>query len=169
MKAMLVAVLLTVCAAASGQTEEESVVLGTIEGFFAALREARGEDAAALYSTIAMEQVEITFQSILEGIRRNDESVILRLQSAGYQAEPQEIRGWTTREYLARTLSLPIMFGRYTPFSMQVDSISIQDRRATILLRFENAFGTVIEQQATMVREDDAWLVESFMGMTSFP
>lgn len=169
MKAVLVVLLLTLCAAVFGQSEEELAVQETVESFFSALQEARGEDAAALYSETAMLQVDLTFQSIREGIRRNDESVLLRLRTAGYQAESADIRGWTTLEYLTETLKLPIMFGRYTPFTMTVDSIRVQGRRADAFLTFENAAGTLIAQQAFFVREDDLWLAESFMGMTSFP
>lgn len=169
MKAVLVVVLLTSYAAVFGQSEDELAVLATVESFFAALQEARGEDAAALYSETAMLQVDLTFQSIREGIRRNDESVLLRLRTAGYQAESADIRGWTTLEYLTETLKLPMMFGRYTPFTMTVDSIRIQARRAEVFLSFENASGVLMTQQACFVREDGRWLAESFMGMTSFP
>lgn len=169
MKAVLVAVLLSLCAAVFGQSEEELAVQATVESFFAALKEARGDDAAALYSETAMLQVDLTFQSIREGIRRNDESVLLRLRTAGYQAESGDIRGWTTSEYLTETLNLPIMFGRYTPFTMTVDSILVQGRQADVFLTFENAVGIQMGQQAVFVWENDLWLAESFMGMTSFP
>ncbi len=169
MKAVLAAVLLTVCAAASAQSEAEEAVLQVVEEFFSALKEARGDEAAALYSETAMQQVELTFQSIRDGIRRSDESVLLRIQSAGYQATSQDIRNWNARQYLAETLKLPMMVGRYTPFSMTVDSISVQGRRALVQLTFENSIGTSIEQMAVLVMEDRSWLVESFMGMTSFP
>jgi len=169
LKAVLLFVLLTSFSAVFGQSEEELAVQTAVESFFAALREARGEDAAALYSEAAMSQVDLTFQSIREGIRRNDESVLLRLETAGYQAEAGDIRGWSTVEYLTATLELPIMYGRYTPFTMTVDSISVQGRRADVFIMFENMAGTMMAQQAVFVREDDMWLAESFMGMTSFP
>lgn len=170
MKAVLFSVLLTLSVTLSGQPEEEELtVLSAVESFFAALREARGEDAAALYSEAAMDQVDLTFQSIREGIRRNDESVLLRLSSAGYQAEAGVIRDWTAVEYLSETLKLPIMSGRFTPLSMSVDSIRIDGRRADVYITFENAAGVRMAQQAVFVREDDRWLAESFMGMTSFP
>lgn len=170
MKAVLFSVLLISSVALFGQPgEEELAVQTTVESFFAALGEARGDDAAAFYSETAIDQVDLTFQSIREGIRRNDESVLLRLGTAGYQAEAGDIRNWTTAEYLARTLELPIMSGRYTPFTMTVDSILIQGRRADVFLTFENAAGFRMAQQAVFVREDDRWLAESFMGMTSFP
>jgi len=169
LKAVLAVLLLTSCAAVFGQSEEEMAVQETVESFFAALQEAKGEEAAALYSQSAMLQVDLTFQSIREGIRRNDESVLLRLRTAGYQAESGDIRGWTTLEYLTETLRLPMMFGRYTPFTMTVDSIRVQGRRADVFLTFENTAGILMEQQACFVREDGRWLAESFMGMTSFP
>ncbi|MFO7627834.1 MAG: hypothetical protein R6V62_11300 [Candidatus Fermentibacteraceae bacterium] len=169
MKAVLSVMLLTSCAAVFGQSEEELAVQTTVESFFAALQEARGEDAAALYSETAMLQVDLTFQSIREGIRRNDESVLLRLRTAGYQAESGDIRDWTTVEYLTQTIELPMMFGRYTPFTMTVDSIRVQGRRAEAFLTFENTAGIQMGQQAVFVQEDDLWLAESFMGMTSFP
>jgi hypothetical protein len=169
LKAVLVVLLLSSCTAVFAQSEEELAVETTVEAFFAALKEARGEDAAALYSETAMLQVDLTFQSIREGIRRNDESVLLRLQTAGYQAESEDIRGWSTSEYLTETLKLPMMFGRYTPFTMTVDSIRVQGRRADAFLTFVNASGTPMTQQAVFVWENDLWLAESFMGMTSFP
>jgi len=169
LKAVLFIVLLSLCAAVFGQSEEELAVRATVESFFAALKEARGEDAAALYSEAAMLQVDMTFQSIREGIRRNDESVLLRLRTAGYQAESADIRDWTTIEYLTETIKLPIMFGRYTPFTMFVDSILVQGRRAEVFLTFENPTGIRMGQQAVFVWEDDLWLAESFLGMTSFP
>lgn len=169
MKAVLAVMILSVCSAVLAQSEEELAVQTTVESFFAALQEARGEDAAALYSETAMLQVDLTFQSIREGIRRNDESVLLRLQTAGYQAGSEDIRGWSTSEYLTETLKLPMMFGRYTPFTMTVDSIRVQGRRAEAFLTFVNATGTPMAQLAVFVRENDLWLAESFMGMTSFP
>lgn len=169
MKAVLLGLLLSVCAAAHGQTEDETEVLGTVDSFFTALREARGEDAAALFSSSAMDQVELTFESIREGIEEEDESVLLRIGSAGYSALPSEIREWSVREYLSETLELPIMSGRYTPLAMLVDSIEVQGRRALVFITFENRAGTSFPQQAVLVQEDGRWLVEAFLGMTSFP
>jgi hypothetical protein len=166
---VLLGLLLSVCAAAAGQTEDETAVLGTVESFFAALREARGSDAASLYSSSAMDQVELTFDSIREGIEKEDESVLLRLGSAGYSAPPSEIRDWNAGEYLSATLELPIMSGRYTPLAMRVDSMDIQGRRALVFITFENRTGASFPQQAVLVREDDQWFVEAFLGMTSFP
>lgn len=169
MKAVLAAVLLALWLPAFGQSEEETAVRQTVEQLFSALLEARGEDAAELYSSAAMEQVEYTFQAIREGIRRADEAVLFRLQRAGYQAGTQEIRGWTTREYLAETLKLPMMYARYAPFQMEIVSVEVRGRRATVQIEFENQAGIILEQVAVVVREGNAWLVESFMGMTTFP
>jgi hypothetical protein len=182
-KAVLIAVLLTIFAVVFGQSNdepadeaivserstEELAVEAALRSFFDALREARGEDAAQFYSSAALAQVDYTFQTIREGIRRADEATLTRLQTAGYQAGTQAIRNWSTREYLAETLKLPMMFGRYTPFTMEILSIEVQGRRATVQVLFENTAGVVIEQQAVVVRESDAWLIENFMGMTSFP
>ncbi len=169
MKVVLLGFLLLVCASAPGQTDDEAAVIYAVNSLFTALSEARGADAAVLYSSTAMDQVRLSFESIRRGIEREDESVLLRLSSAGYSAQPSEILGWTLSEYLAATLELPIMSGRYTPLVMRVDSVDVQGRRALVFITFENRAGAAFPQQAVLVQEDGRWLVEAFLGMGSFP
>ncbi len=154
---------------AGADAETDSLVRAGVEQFMDALQSGEGPVAAELFSTEAMAQVEAMLNTIKQSLRSDPEGTLRRLTSAGYQIELETARNWDPVDYLAQTLSLPMISARYIPYELRIDTVMVDRRRATVEMIFETASGAEIPQQALLDYEDDQWKVTSFMGITAFP
>ncbi len=167
-------VLLVVLAVFSGTSaaddaETDSLVRAGVEQFMQALQSGDGPVAAELFSTEALDQVEAMLNTIKQSLRSDPEGTLRRLASAGYRIELETARNWDPVDYLAQTLSLPMISARYTPYELKIDTVIVDRRRATVEMTFQTASGAEIPQQALLDYEEDRWKVTSFMGITAFP
>ncbi len=85
--------------------------------------------------------------TIKQSLRSDPEGTLRRLTSAGYQIELETARNWDPVDYLAQTLSLPMISARYIPYELRIDTVMVDRRRATVEMIFETASGAEIPQQ----------------------
>ena len=149
--------------------ESDSLVRSTVAVFMSALQTGDGLAASDLFSSQALDQVEVMLVTIKQNLDRDPESTIRRLNGVGYSVELEYAEGWETIDYLSATLSLPMMTSRYTLYELEIDSVTVDGRDALVDMVFRTATGVEIPQQAVLVYEDDVWKVSNFMGITAFP
>jgi len=171
MKNMIPVILVLVSAGTvfSADAEADSLIRAGIGQFMEALQTGDGETASALFSSEAMNQVEAMLNTIKQSLNGDPEGTIRRLISTGYQVDRDMVEDWEPADYLSQTLSLPMISARYIPYQMQIDSVLVNGRSATVDMIFQTASGAQIPQQALMSLEDGVWKVSSFMGITAFP
>ena len=167
-RALFVAMLVFSIAGAQ-DAPVDSLIAGNLMEFMAALQEGRGQDAAQMFSQSALSQVEAMLNTVKQSAGSDSEATVRRLQSAGYEIDEQGIRRWQVFDYLSQTLSLPMITARYLPYEMEVVSIEVSGRSASVELVFRTSTGTEIPQEALLSFENDSWRVSSFMGITAFP
>lgn len=149
--------------------EADSLIRLTVNDFMSALQAGDGSTASEWFSVQAMEQVEVMLVSIKQNLDRDPDAALRRLKSVGYTIELEAAEDWETIDYLAATLSLPMITARYVPYELEISSVAVDDRDASVDMIFRTVTEVEIPQQATMVYEDDLWMVSSFMGITAFP
>lgn len=167
--AVLFVLVFVVSVAIAQDLEADSLVRGQVQAFMDALQSGDGETAASMFSSIALQQVEVMLNTIKQSLDRDPEGTMSRLSSAGYSVELAEAERWETEVYLAQTLSLPMISARYTPYEMTVEEVLIDGRTATVQMIFSTASGAQIPQQAILTWENDVWKISNFMGITAFP
>lgn len=149
--------------------ESDSLIRLTIDDFMYALQAGEGSVASEMFSTQALDQVEVMLVSIKHNLDSDPETTLRRLNGAGYTIELGAAEDWETEEYLSATLSLPMITARYAPYELEISSIAVDGRDAIVDMVFRTPTGVEIPQQAVMTYEDDRWKVSSFMGITAFP
>ncbi len=168
-RALLAVLLVFSGIAFSDDAEADSLIRSGISVFMTALQSGDGVTASDMFSSQAMTQVDAMLNTIKQNIDRDPEGTVRRLLSAGYDVDSDGAEQWSSADYLAQTLSLPMISARYTPYELEIDNVAIDGRSATVELIFRTASGNEIPQQALMAYEDDVWKVASFMGITAFP
>lgn len=166
---LFAAVLVFSGSAFADDIEADSLIREEVQLFMEALQTGDGETASALFSSAALGQVDAMLNTIKQSLDRDPEGTLRRLSSAGYQVDEEKAEDWRVEEYLAETLSLPMISARYTPYELEIDTVTIDGRSAVVEMIFRTASGNEIPQQAIMAFEDDIWKVSSFMGITAFP
>lgn len=167
--AVLLITLFLTGAALAQDAEADSLVRVGIAQFMQALQTGDGETAASMFSSQAVDQVEVMLNTIKQSLDRDPQGTMRRLNNAGYVIELEAAEDWEPEIYLAQTLSLPMISARYVPYELEIDSVAIDDESATVQMIFRTASGAEISQQALMSLEDDVWKVTNFMGITAFP
>lgn len=167
--AALVVFLIFAGPALAEDAEADSLVRIGITAFMQALQTGDGETAATMFSSQAIDQVEVMLNTIKQSLDRDPEGTMRRLGNAGYDIDAETAEDWEPEIYLAQTLSLPMISARYVPYELEIDSVMIDGRSATVQMIFRTASGAEIPQQAVMTLENDVWKVTNFMGITAFP
>lgn len=137
--------------------------------FFQALKTGDSTVVDSMVSEDALDNVQAMLDALKMNLRSDREGVVQRLNSAGYGVTAEEVSGWDAREYLMRTVALPVMMARYMPYEMQVVESSLDDGEAAVSLLFSTASGFTMESEAVLVMEDGGWKVSAFLGLNSFP
>jgi hypothetical protein len=137
--------------------------------FFQALRTGDSTVVDSMVSEAALENVQAMLDALRMNMRSDRDGVVQRLNSAGYGVTADEVSDWDAREYLRRTVALPVMMARYMPYEMQVVESSLDDGEAAASLLFSTASGFTMESEALLVMEDGGWKVSTFLGLNSFP
>jgi hypothetical protein len=150
----------------SAPGDDPTVTAGLL---FDALRSGDSIAVDTLVSSEALEVVEDNLSALKDQLRSDPEMTMLRLSSAGYSAVEEEILEWTAVDYLNRTIVLPIMMGRYTPYSMEITGQEIGRNSAVLQVLFSTQTGYGMPSEIRLVRDRGVWLVSSFMGLSSFP
>ncbi len=167
--AVPIMLLLTAAGASAQNAQADSLVREGVVLFMSALQEGDGDTAASMFSSQALAQVEVMLNTVKQSLDRDPEGTMRRLVNAGYTVDEEAAEDWEPADYLAQTLSLPMISARYTPYTLEIDSVAINGRSATVQMTFSTASGNQIPQQAMLTLEDDAWKISSFMGITAFP
>jgi len=162
-------VLLVAGLAFGNDAESDSLVRLTVNSFMNALQSGDGMSAATMFSSQAMNQVDVMLATVKQNLSRDPETTIGHLMDVGYSVEFEVAKDWETEEYLAATLSLPMMSARYVPYEIEISAVTMDNRNAVVDMVFRTATGVEIPQQAVLLLEDDMWKVTSFMGITAFP
>ena len=168
----LVLVLLGLLLAGSvyaDDAESDSLIRLSISDFMSALQTGEGLIASGFFSEQAIAQVEVMLVSVKQSLDQDPEATLRRLNGVGYAIELEEAEDWETEDYLAATLSLPLITARYAPYDLAVSLVTVNNRSAQVEMIFSTSTGLEIPQQATMDFEDGDWKVTSFMGITAFP
>ncbi|MFO7949956.1 MAG: hypothetical protein R6U36_06265 [Candidatus Fermentibacteraceae bacterium] len=157
-------VLLVVALLSASEPEGVAMV------FFRHLAEGEGADAASMCSEEAFSNVTPMLQRLKERIESDDPGFLQSLRRCGYSADPEEMLDWSEEEYLARTLSLPMVSARYSRYDTAwVCSTSFTDSRGEVYLCLEAGTAPVLRAPVAVTRERGGWRVVDFMGMYSFP
>lgn len=167
--AVLFPVLLIGGTAIAQNAQADSLIREGVVQFMEALQTGDGETAADMFSSQAIDQVEVMLNTVKQNLDRDPEGTIRRLNSAGYDIDSETAEDWEPEVYLAQTLSLPMISARYTLYELDIETVIVNGRSATVQMIFRTQAGAEIPQQAIMVLEDDMWKVTSFMGITAFP
>lgn len=141
----------------------------TLDFFLQALKSGDSTSVDSLVSEEALSNVQAMLNSLEQSARSDPGGVTLRLTAAGYNSTADEIHDWDAREYLKRTVSLPVMMARYMSFEMVVGEPSYDRDRVRFPLTFTTSSDLTLETEAILDLEDDIWKVSSFMGLNSFP
>ena len=150
-------------------TQADSLIRIGITEFMVALQTGDGDSAASMFSSEAIDQVEVMLNTIKQSLDRDPEGTLRRLNNAGYDIDNEAAEDWEVEVYLAQTLSLPMISARYVLYELEIDSVVVDDHSATVQMIFRTAAGVEIPQQAVMSMEDSIWKVTNFMGITAFP
>lgn len=157
---------LMLIAALVSASEEESVAMV----FFRHLAAGEGEAAAEMFAEDALSNVTPMLNALKDGLRAGDPGFIERLERCGYAAGPQEMLEWNEREYLARTLSLPMVAMRYSRFdSAYVCSTEVSGGEASVFLCLQVGESVAARTPVSLARVRGSWRVTNFMGIYSFP
>lgn len=163
---LLPAILLAIPASAPAQGPDPAETTSLL---FTALREGDAVAVDTLVSSEAMDIFEGMLGSLKQSLDASREATMLRLSQAGYTAAADEIGDWDASDYLEATVALPIMMARYSPYSMEVVSSTVDDDEAVVQLLFSTTGGFQLPSEARLLWEEDSWRVSSFMGLNSFP
>ncbi len=171
MRRLVLAVLGLVLAgfAYGGDSESDSLIRLTVSDFMSALQAGDGSVSSEMFSSQAMDQVEVMLVSIKQNLDRDPEAALRRLNGVGYSIEQEAAEDWETEDYLSATLSLPMIAARYALYELEISSVTVDSRDAVVDMIFRTAAGVEIPQQAVMIYENGNWKVTSFMGITAFP
>ena len=150
-------------------SEPDSLIRSGVNQFMLALQTGDGPMAAEMFSTEALEQVDVMLVSIKQSLDRDPEATIRRLTGVGYSVDAEVAEDWDLEEYLSATLSLPMISARYAPYELEIDSVVVDNRDAIVQMTFLTSSGAEIPQQAVLSYEDDTWKISNFMGITAFP
>jgi len=167
--AVLIIVLVITGTSLADDANADSLVRVAVGEFMDALQTGDGETAAAMFSSHAVDQVEVMLNTIKQSLDRDPDGTMRRLLNAGYTIDEDGAEDWEPVIYLAQTLALPMISARYIPYQLEIDTVVIDDEQATVQMIFRTSSGAEIPQQALMTLEDDQWKVTSFMGITAFP
>ncbi len=113
--------------------------------------------------------MQVLLNSLATMAESDPESVTSRLASAGYGATADEVEDWNAREYLRRTVALPVMMARYASCLMTLGEPSYDDETVVFPIVMTMSGGFELETEASLVLEDGVWKVSTFMGLNSFP
>lgn len=166
---LMALVLFSFTLAYAEDSETDSLIRSEVRQFMLALQTGDGPEAAEMFSTEALEQVNVMLVSIKQSLDRDPDATIRRLNGAGYSVDLEVAEDWETEDYLSATLSLPMISARYAPYELEIDSVIVDNRSAIVEMIFLTSSGTEIPQQALMAYEDDTWKISNFMGITAFP
>lgn len=163
---MVIADLVLLTAALLSASEPEGVAMV----FFRHLAEGEGAEAASMCSEEAFSNVTPMLQRLKDRIQSDAPGFLENLRRCGYSADPEEMLDWSEEEYLARTLSLPMVSARYSRYdTAYVCSTSFTDSRGQVFLCLEAGAAPAVRTPVTLTRERGSWRVLDFMGMYSFP
>ena len=163
---MAVVNLVLLAAALVSASEPEGVAMV----FFRHLAEGEGAEAASMCSEEAFSNVTPMLRRLKERIESDDRGLLESLRRCGYSADPEEMLYWSEEEYLARTLSLPMVSARYSRYdTAYVCSTSFTDSRGEVFLCLGSGTAPAIRAPVSMTRERGSWRVVDFMGIYSFP
>ncbi len=138
--------------------------------FFRHLSEGEGYQAVSMCSREALANVTPMLRRLHEGIESEDRGLLESLERFGYSAGPDEMLDWDEEDYLARTLSLPMVSSRYSRYdTAYVCSTAVSDSRCDVFLCLEAPSAAFVRTPVSMIRERGGWRVTNFMGMYSFP
>ncbi len=165
MSGIVTSLMIAALPASAADTDPGPVV----EAFFSALRTGDSTAVDSLISDEALSMVETMLDALKETAESDPDGVAARLASAGYSAGVDELDDWDAREYLKRTVALPVMTARYLPYEMSVGEPSYDGDRAVVPLVFSASGGFTLESEAVLDLHDDAWMVTGFLGLNSFP
>jgi hypothetical protein len=165
MSGIVTSLMIAALPASAADTDPGPVV----EAFFSALRTGDSTSVDSLVSEQALSVVETMLGALKETAESDPDGVASRLASAGYAAGIGELEDWDARDYLKRTVALPIMTARYLPYEMTVGEPSYDGDRAVVPLVFATSGGFTLESEAVLDLEDGAWMVTGFLGLNSFP
>ena len=140
-----------------------------LQSFFQALKTGDSLMVTTLISSEGLENIEVMLDILHENLSDDQETVMSRLTAAGYSATAEEIEDWDPEDYLAHTVVLPVMKGRYALYEMDIGDYTNENQHLIVPLTFTTASGVQLPFQAELVREDDQWKVSTFMGLNSFP
>lgn len=140
-----------------------------LQAFFEALSAGDSLMVSRLVSREGLEDIDFMLDILQENLDSDPEAIMSRLGAAGYTATADEVKRWSSSDYLKNTVVLPIMTARYSMYEMQIGEYAISGDRLQVPLVFLTASGVEIPHQAELVRERDGWRVSTFMGMSSFP
>lgn len=138
--------------------------------FFEHLAAGDGVRAASMCSDRALTNVAPMLEDLKEGLDSGDGELLERLRSCGYTASPDEMLDWSEEDYLASTLSLPMVSVRYSRYdTAYVCSTWVADSRGEVFLCLEAGSSSAVRAPVSLTRERGSWKVLDFMGMYSFP
>ncbi|MDM7991794.1 MAG: hypothetical protein QUS11_00605 [Candidatus Fermentibacter sp.] len=165
MSGIVTSLMIAALPASAADTDPGPVV----EAFFSALRTGDSTAVDSLVSDEALSMVETMLDALKQTAEFDPDGVAARLASAGYAAGVGELEDWDSREYLKRTVALPVMAARYLQYEMTVGEPSYDGDRAVVPLVFATSGGFTLESEAILDLHDGAWMVTGFLGLNSFP
>lgn len=141
----------------------------SVIAFFQALRTGDSTTVDSLISEEALSSVQVLLNSLEQMADSDPEGATARLAAAGYGVDSDEVEDWDARDYLNRTVALPVMMARYIPYEMSMGEPAFDDDRVRFPLTFTTSGGFSLESEAVLDFEDDVWKVTGFLGLNSFP
>ncbi|NLI02079.1 MAG: hypothetical protein GX473_01940 [Candidatus Fermentibacter daniensis] len=163
-------IALSILAVAAGSAAAvESSPDSSLVTFLRALQTGDSTSVDSLISEAALSNVQVLLNSLTTMARSDPDGVTSRLASAGYGATASDAMRWNAREYLRRTVALPVMMARYAPCTMTLGEPSYDDRTVVFPVVMTMSGGSELETEAVLVLEDGIWKVSTFMGLNSFP
>lgn len=152
-----------------GEVQVPSQPTAVLEAYFGALSTGDSLMVSRLISQEGLEDIEVMLDILKENLDSDPEEVMSRLDAAGYTVTADEVKSWSSMDYLKRTVILPIMTARYSVYEMRIGEFAIGGDRLRVPMVFITASGVEIPYEAELVRERDGWRICRFMGMSSFP
>lgn len=140
-----------------------------LQEFFQALRTGDNLVISRLISKDGLEEIDTMLDVLKENLSDNEETTMSRLSAAGYTATADEMKHWSSTDYLSETVVLPMMQARYSSYDMQIEDYISNSNELVIPLLFITASGVELHYDAVLVKENDQWKVTNFMGLNSFP
>lgn len=156
-------------AAVGSASAAESPPDSSLVAFLLALQTGDSTSVDSLISEEALSNVQVLLNSLAATAESDPEGVTSRLTAAGYGVAADVVEDWDAREYLRRTVALPVMMARYVSCQMTLGEPSYDDDTVVFPVVMTMSGGFELETEAALVLEDGMWKVSTFMGLNSFP